>query len=107
MRRKWSIERACPRCGTVKGRKSFRGLCRICLEELAWSQERKDFGLTARIDDDPGVCLKRFWDYGNSCGKPATWRNGEWRACDEHRIKGDEPIRPAPAGSRRASQDEA
>lgn len=43
------------------------------------------------LDVYPDRCLHRFFASG-PCKRPATHRNGDWRACDKHKLPGDRPI---------------
>lgn len=71
-------------------RKQF--YCKVCkTEDRRERRRRARVGAVFEIIDETDRCL---WhcvcpDY---CRRRATWRNGEWRACDTHKLPGDVPI---------------
>lgn len=46
----------------------------------------------ACMDEFPHRCLWHFWADDGGCRKTARWRNGQWRACDLHKLPTDVPI---------------
>lgn len=71
--------------------KRKQGRCRDC--DAAKKRETRDakWKDVGWIIDNTDRCLFHAArvDY---CRRKATWRSGQWRACDEHRHKEDVPI---------------
>jgi hypothetical protein len=54
---------------------------------------REPWKRVANVIDDSDRCL---WHAARAdyCRRKATWHNGQWRACDLHRLRSDTQIAP-------------
>ena len=55
-------------------------------------KKRKAHRLIDDMDLFPHRCLWHFWANNGGCRNTAKWRNGQWRACDLHKLPTDVPI---------------
>lgn len=107
----------CSRCGLEKNASEFgefwdgrkirvRSRCRACLADYhrenrgrfnkkRVANRQKSRGVQPRVidlmDAYPDRCMHRMGT-STPCLAKATWRNGEWRACDKHKLPGDRSL---------------
>jgi hypothetical protein len=96
--------KVCPKCGGTEFVKRpdavvrSQGRCRNCQREASRIYRRRNpnkirlsrYDIT-RMDRMPNNCMHQMFG-ASPCRFKAKWRNGEWRACDKHKLPGDEPI---------------